>query len=90
MFRLNCRWMEKLMLLLSGGRVVSEPCHQLTLAPLDTDGFMNGGAVHAGIPFFIRNVGWIPFVWLGKLWVKVNPMVCAEPVTAISSAKERA
>ena len=86
--RLSCRWMENVMLLVSGGRVVSLPCHQLTFAPFETDGFTKGGATHGGMPFFIRYVGVTPLVRLGNVWVSVKPIVCADPVTAINSAKQ--
>ena len=42
--------MEKLKLLVSGGRVVSGPATKSHVAPFETDGLMNGGAVQAGIP----------------------------------------
>ena len=57
MLELNCRWMEKLKLFVSGSRVVSAPWNQETVAPFETEGLMKGGAVHGGIPWFNRNVG---------------------------------
>ena len=42
--------MEKLKLSYAGSLVVSLPWNQETLVPFDTDGLMNGGAVHGGMP----------------------------------------
>ncbi len=58
--------MEKLKLLVSGARVVSAPCHQVTVDPFDTDGLMNGGAVHGGMPLLRRNVGVSPLVLIAE------------------------
>ena len=75
MLPVSCRWIDKLKLLVSGRRVVSCPWNQETEDPLETDGLINGGAVHGGIPLSNRYVGLIPPLWFGKDWVKVNPML---------------
>lgn len=62
------------------------PCHHAGLPPLVTDGLTKGGAVHAGRPFFTRNVGCMPLLELLKLCVSVKPMLCVDPVTVVIAA----
>ena len=80
--------MERLTLKFSGGRVASWPWFHAALAPFDTDGFTNGGAVHGGNPCASVNVGVIPLLEFEKLCVSVNPMLWVEPVTVVIAPYE--
>src|SRR5581483_10692873 len=82
--------MERLKLSIVGGCVVSAPCHQDTLVPFETDGLMNGGAVQGGMPWFIRYAGEMPLLGFGNVWVRVNPMLWVDPLTAMRGPEERA
>ena len=69
--------------------VVSFPWNQATLAPFETEGLMNGGAVHGGIPWSSVYVGWMPLELLLKVWVRVNPELWVDPLTETREPKER-
>src|SRR5260370_17317016 len=89
MLELNCRWIDRLTLLVSGRRVVSLPWNHDTLDPFETEGFTNGGAVHGGIPWLNKYVGRSPLLWLGNVWVSVKPMLWVDPVTDMSWPNSR-
>src|SRR5579872_2332771 len=89
--------MERLILFVSGKRVVSWPWNQETVDPLDTDGLMKGGAVHAGMPWLRIYAGVTPPAGparqvghpAGNVCVSVKPMLWVDPVTDMSSPKKR-
>src|ERR1017187_2390388 len=87
MLELSWRWMERLTLKFSGGRVPSRPWYHATLAPLETDGLTNGGGVHAGSPCARVKVGVMPLLELEKLCVRVKPMLWVEPLTDRKSTR---
>src|SRR5205085_2084694 len=87
---LSCRWMERFQLLYSGSRVASLPCHQGIASPFDPEGLTNGGRGKEGKLPLRRNAGVTPLSWVLKPGLVENPWLWVDPVTVVTTAKERA